>query len=285
MDQRQFIGRRLTNVFQSFLLLIAMLGLMVLVGYILAGPSGIRWTLFFGAILFFLAPRLSAKLTLRSYRARELGHGEAPGLYTIVDDLARKAHLSPSPRVAYIPTDIANAFSVGSKGNAYIALSDGLLRSLNHRELRAVLAHELSHIVHNDMGVMAMADIISRVTSMVSLVGQFLLLLNLPLLVMGGATIPWLLILILILSPTVAGLLQLALSRTREFDADNEAAALTGDPKALASALEKMEIKQKSLFQHVFLPMRKDPTPSILRTHPITEERIRRLLSLEKPRE
>ncbi len=282
MDQRRFFGRRLTNLFQTFLLLAAMLGLMMLMGYILAGPEGVRWTLFFGMVLFFLAPRLSAKLTLRGYKARELGHGEAPGLYTLVEELAQKANLPHTPRVAYIPTPIANAFSVGSKQEAYIALSDGLLRSLSHRELRAVLAHELSHIVHNDMGVMATADIISRVTSLVAFVGQFLLLLNLPLLAVGEATIPWILILILILSPTVTGLLQLALSRTREFDADTEAAALTHDPRALASALGKMEMKQKNIFQGMFLPMRKDPTPSILRTHPLTEERIRRLLSLEK---
>ncbi|RMF55686.1 MAG: peptidase M48, partial [Calditrichaeota bacterium] len=138
------------------------------------------------------------------------------------------------------------------------------------------------HIAHNDLHVMALADMISRTTHMLSLMGQFLLLFNFPLILLGEVTVPWLFIILLIFAPTVSALLQLALSRTREYDADLEAVNLTGDPEGLASALAKMEQLQVSFWERIFLPGRRIPEPSLLRTHPRTEERIRRIMELEK---
>jgi heat shock protein HtpX len=115
---------------------------------------------------------------------------------------------------------------------------------------------------------------------MMSLFGQILLLFNLPLLLTGAVTIPWGLILLLVLAPTIGALLQLALSRTREYDADLGGALLTGDPMALAGALRKLERNGRGLWESLLMPGRRDPNPSLLRTHPPTEERIRRLAAL-----
>jgi heat shock protein HtpX len=173
-----------------------------------------------------------------------------------------------------------NAFTVGNRADSAIALTDGLLRRLTMREITAVLAHEVSHVANNDMWVMGLADLVSRITSTLSLFGQMLVLINLPLLMLGGVTLPWLPLLLLVAAPTISALLQLALSRAREYDADLDGAQLTGDPAGLASALQKLERYQGGLLERVLLPGRRIPDPSLLRTHPHTEERVRRLLAL-----
>jgi heat shock protein HtpX len=161
-----------------------------------------------------------------------------------------------------------------------MALTDGLLRSLDSRELAAVLAHETAHAAHGDLDLMNLADVISRVTAALSMAGQFLLVLNLPLLLLGAAPVSWALVLVLVFAPGASSLLQLALSRTREFSADAEAARLTGDPLALASALGKMERAESGFWSGVFLPGNRSPHPSLLRTHPAHAERIARLREL-----
>ena len=130
---------------------------------------------------------------------------------------------------------------------------------------------------------MGLADMMSRTASLLSLFGQLLLFINLPLLLLGEARVSWLAILVLLFAPTIIALLQLALSRTREFDADLGAVMLTGDPQGLASALSKLEHQQRGWLGSVLLPGRRNPEPSLLRTHPATAERIARLreLSLE----
>jgi heat shock protein HtpX len=156
------------------------------------------------------------------------------------------------------------------------------LRQLTLRELAGVIAHEISHIRNNDMSVMGLADLVSRMTNMLALFGQLLVVVNLPLYLLTGAAVPWLAIGLLMIAPTITALLQLALSRTREFDADLGAVALTGDPQGLASALARLESQRGSLWERVFLPGRREPEPSLLRTHPRTEERIERLLELSR---
>jgi heat shock protein HtpX len=138
-------------------------------------------------------------------------------------------------------------------------LTDGMIRTLSLRELSGVLAHEISHIRNGDLWLMGLADTVSRLTRMMSLFGQILLL---------------------VLAPTIGALLQLALSRTREYDADLGGALLTGDPMALAGALRKLERYGRGLWESLLMPGRRNPNPSLLRTHPPTEERIRRLAAL-----
>jgi len=138
----------------------------------------------------------------------------------------------------------------------------------------------MSHIRNNDMRSMNVADVISRVTNLFSTFGKFLLLFNLPLIFMGSAPISWWAILLLIIAPFISGLLQLALSRTREFDADLDAIQLTRDPVGLMNALQKLEYYSTNIWQQVLFPGRGVPDPSIFRTHPHTKDRIARLQEL-----
>jgi heat shock protein HtpX len=175
---------------------------------------------------------------------------------------------------------VPNAFAVGSPEDSVVAVSDGMLRLMGPRELAGVLAHEVSHVAHRDLWLMALADAIGRLVALASLFGQLLLLVTLPLALVGMAEVPWLALLVLILAPSAVNLLQLALSRAREFDADLGAAELTGDPEGLAAALGRLERRTGRAWEDLLMPGRRVPEPSLLRTHPPTEERVERLRAL-----
>lgn len=273
------------NRLQTGLILLAMAGLLMAVGHQLLGPSGLFWAGLGAVTLLALNPMMSPGLMLRLYRSRQLTHRTAPDLVGLVERLAQRAGLPKVPELHYVPTPIINAFAVGTRRASAVAVSDGLLRALSPRELLGVLAHEISHVAAGDTKVMMLADLFSRLTGALSNLGQILLFLNLPLLLFSDYGIPWSVIILLILAPSVSVLLQLALSRAREYDADRAAAELTGDPRGLASALAKMERYQGGLFEQIVLPGRRVPEPSLLRTHPETEDRVRRLLSLERQQE
>ena len=146
-----------------------------------------------------------------------------------------------------------------------------------------MLAHEISHIRNNDLAVMGLADVMTRFTQVLSYLALFLAIFNLPGLLLGDSDISLTALLLLYLAPTIGSLLQLGLSRTREYDADLEGAQLTGDPRGLASALDKLERYQGSFWEDLMFPVpgRRIPQPSLLRSHPPTEERVARLLALE----
>lgn len=271
---------RWRNRLQSLLLLGAMGLLCAGLGWLLAGRDGMLLLLAGGVLSLMIGVQLTPRTVLAMYRARPLAPVQVPALYRLVEDLSREAGMASAPTLYHLPTGLVSAFSVGSGQRAAIALSDGLLRALTLRELAGVLAHELSHLRHHDTWVMALADLVSRMTHFLSLLGQLLLLINLPLLVFSDVSIPWLLVLLMIFAPGVSALLQLALSRQREYDADTGAVALTGDPRGLASALRRLEDLQANWFEHLLLPGRRVPEPSLLRTHPPTEERVRRLLAM-----
>jgi heat shock protein HtpX len=174
----------------------------------------------------------------------------------------------------------ASAFTTGSRHRSVIAVTDGLLRTLNDRELTAVMAHEISHLKNNDLRMMNVSATFSQITSMLSAIGMILLILNLPLILISDHHFSWFGILFLIMAPTLAMTLQLALSRTREFDADLGAAELTGDPRGLASALLKIEN-----YQHRWLGMFRWSGPSrpydaLWNTHPATRDRVKRLMAV-----
>jgi heat shock protein HtpX len=174
-----------------------------------------------------------------------------------------------------------NGFAVGRPGDAVIALTDGLLRSMTLRELAGVLAHETSHIRNNDLWLMGLADLVGRLTRLMTLAGLLLLILALPMWWAGVSNLPWLVIPLLLFAPQLTTLFELALSRAREFEADLDAAGLTGDPAGLASALAKLERAQRSPWERLLLPGYRLPEPSLLRSHPATEQRIARLRALE----
>ncbi|MEJ2479976.1 MAG: zinc metalloprotease HtpX, partial [Acidihalobacter sp.] len=223
------------------------------------------------------AGRVSPRWILGLYGARRMQPVDAPSLFRLRDELAERAGLERVPALYYVPTPVLNAFSVGRRSDAAIGLSDGLLHRLPSRELAGVLAHEISHIRHNDVWVMTLADILGQITRTLSLLGQLLLLLNLPLIALAEAHVPWSGILLLIAAPWLSILLQLGLSRSREFSADLGAVELTTDPEGLAQALMRLETQQPAPFGQ---SARMRSEPSLLRSHPVTEQRIARLREL-----
>ncbi len=276
---------RLHNILHSLLLLSAMALLLAALGYLLAGTIGMVMALGFSIVAMVMHPGMSPYLLLRLYRARELDARLAPDLNRVVQELARRAQLPHSPKLFYIPSDTINAFTVGSREHTVIAITQAMLERMPTREFIGVLAHEMSHVSNRDTWVMGVADLFSRLTASLSLFGQLLLLINLPLLLFSDYTISWFAILLLILAPNLSALLQLALSRTREYDADLGAVDLTGDPVGLAQALDRLEHETGRYMEQLFRPGSRVPNPSLLRTHPPTEERIRRLIELAESRQ
>ncbi len=274
------------NALQSILLIGIMCLMLSMCAYLLFGESGFFFALVMTLTTLLLTPNASSGLIMRMYRATELDDYNFPQGCALVRELSARAGLEQIPKLYYVPSHTTNAFTVGSRDSAAIAVTDGLLRLLDTRELAGVLAHEISHIEHRDLWIMNLADIISRLVSLLSSVAMLLLMVNLPLMLVSDITVPWLLIAILLAAPMMVSLLQLALSRIREFDADLAAANLTGDPAGLASALNKLEYNQGRFWQELLLPGRRIPEPSALRTHPPTEQRISRLMALyDKPQQ
>lgn len=272
------------NLLHSLLLLGGMVGLLTLCGWIVAGGEGVLWAFAAGAISLLFSPRVSPRLVLGMFGARRLSYAEAPRLFEVLDALSRRAELPAVPELYYIASPMLNAFTVGSRAQAAVAITDGLLRELTLRELAGVLAHEISHVRNNDLWVMGLADTVASLTRFMALFGTALLVVNLPLVLMEQAGVPWTLVLLLTLAPMAGALLQLALSRTREYDADLDAAHLTGDPEGVASALSRIDQLQGRFWEGAMVPGgRSRGGPSLLRTHPDTAERVRRLMELRTP--
>lgn len=270
---------RWLNRLQTVLLMLTLLGIAAISGHLLLGDQGLWLSLAIGIVALLVEPTAASQLTLRLYRARALHPGEAPEIWSVLRELAIRAELPVVPVPYYVPSAVVNAFATGSKNYPAIALTDGLMRSLTPRELAGVLGHEVAHIANGDMRVMGLADFISRLTQLMSLLGQFSILLSMPALLLGLMDISWSALIFLVIAPQLALLAQLGLSRVREFDADRLAAELTGDPMGLASALAKIERVSRSWKAWV-LPGWGNPEPSWLRTHPATAERIERLQEL-----
>lgn len=268
------------NLLHASVLLLAMGLLFGLLGWMVFGVPGVFMSLVLSLLVLMSTPRITPAIILKMYGARELSRPEAPGLYSVTDVLARRAGLTEAPHLYYVPSTVMNAFSVGTRESSAIALSDRLVRYLSSRELTGVIAHEMSHIRNNDLRLHTFADMMTRITSLLSFVGQVLVIVYLPMVFFTSARVPFVLILVLVFAPTLSVLLQLALSRNREYAADTTAVTLTGDPEGLASALKKMDTYEQKLWDILILPGRKVPGPSMLRTHPHTEERVRRIMLL-----
>lgn len=273
-------SHRLLNLLQSATLL----GLMAAIAWVsvtaILGPT-IALLVALGMVAGLgAAPDLSRRVLLSAYQAQRLSGRDAPGLVAALAELARRAGLPHAPALYRVPSRLPNAFAMGSPEDSTICVTDGLLELLDDRELIGVLAHEIGHIANRDLWIMGLADVMSRLVSLASWLGQLLLLLNLPLLLAGAAHVPWHVVTLLIFAPSLMALAQLGLSRTREYDADRAAAELTGDPEGLIRALGKLERRIGRFWEEILLPGRRIPEPSLLRTHPPTESRIRRLREL-----
>ena len=226
MDPLRWQSHRLRNLFQSAALLAAMAALLGTLGWLLAGSLGVIVAGAGVAVIWVFSPAVSPKLALQMSGASALPRHAAPALHEAVRELAARAKLDPIPALHYVPGNAVNAFAFGDAQRSALAVSDGLLRVLSRRELTGVLAHEISHIRNGDTWVLSLATRFSRITQTLSTAGLLLLILSIPLVLLGIDTFSIAAMLVLVLAPTLSGLLHLALSRTREFDADLGAVAL-----------------------------------------------------------
>ncbi|HWB45226.1 MAG TPA: zinc metalloprotease HtpX [Hyphomicrobiaceae bacterium] len=282
LDDESRRAHKAKNEMQSALL-VGGLGLVTAFSaWLLWGAMGVAATLVVVGLVYAFAPRLPAEMVMRMFRARPLDPGHGAQILDILRQLGERAGLANLPRLYVIPSMTLNAFAAGTPDRAIIAVTEGLLRRLTLRELAGVLAHELSHVRNNDLAVMSLADVMTRLMQTLSYLAVILAILNLPAMLLGESDISFSALVLLYLAPTIGSLIQLGLSRTREYDADFEGAQLTGDPAGLAAALAKLERHQGSFWEDMALPVpgRRIPQPSLLRSHPPTAERIARLEAL-----
>lgn len=274
----------LGNWLKTGLLMAAIMALFGMVGALLGGGSGMLLALLLGGAMNLWAYWFSDTMVLKLYRAQEVDASSAPQFYGTVKELAQRASL-PMPKVYVIDEAQPNAFATGrNPEHAAVAATTGILQLLSARELRAVLAHELSHVVHRDI-------LTSTITA--SIAGAISTLVNFNFLFGGrDQRNPLLALLALILAPIAAMLIQLAISRGREYEADRGGAELSGDPRALADALAKIDRYAQGLpldtaethpaTAHLMIinPLSGNGVAGLFSTHPPTAERIHRLLSM-----
>lgn len=277
MAARAIMVRRGRHLVQTTLLLGAMAVIVAAMGWMVAGLAGLVWTAIIGSAVLIVGPGLSVRVLLRLYGALPLSVNSAPGLVLLVARLAARAGLAQAPRLFYVADPGMLAVTLGRPGRSYIMVSEGLIRLLTVRELAAVLAHEIAHIQHRDLLLMMIGDILIRLARAIAFAGLAMLLINIPLYAFGRAHLSWLLPAFLLLAPGLIGLLRLGLSRTREYDADLGAVALTGDAAGLAMALRKLERYDISLVERILMPGTHRRIPTLLRTHPEIAARIGRL--------
>jgi len=269
----------LHNLLQSAVMLAAMTALLAIIGFILAGRDGLIITAVFAFSFLTFGRGASKTWMLKAIGAVKLRVDQAPAIHAILTELSRRAGLERVPDVYLMDAQQMLGFSTGaSDHDAAIVLSGPLVQGLSARELAGVLAHEVSHIVSGDLAVMGTADMITRSTRTLSMIGLILVVFNIPLAMTADGYIPWGALLLLISAPLLSFLLQMALSRVREFEADHGAVDICGDPEALAVALEKLETQGRSLLRSAYFPHRPGTEPSLLRSHPVTQERVSRIL-------
>jgi len=277
IDPERVAANRRRNRIHAGILIGSMAGLLAAVGWFIAGPVGVIIIALFAVLTLAIGPRVSQQVMLRIYSARSLRRDEVPMLHDLVEALCGRADIAQRVNLYYVPSRLMLAFTVGGTESVGLALSDGLLRKLSGREIAGVVAHELSHVAHHDLTLMALADFMTKVTRTLALLALLLIAINLPFLLEGELAIPWPPIVLLMVAPLLSLLLQLGLSRSREYDADAGAALLTGDPEAVASALEKMEAQQRRYWETLFGREGSVDQPSLLRTHPPTRDRVNAL--------
>ncbi|MGE0767207.1 MAG: zinc metalloprotease HtpX [Hyphomicrobiaceae bacterium] len=283
LNPERLAEHRRRNLLQSLMLVAGMSLIVMAASALIWSWSGAIAAGLLVAALAVIGPRVPPETVMRLYNGVPVNGRHGAQLLRLVEVLADRAELNRHPRLYVIPSSTLNAFATGSPSNAAIGVTEGMLRRLDLRQLAGVIAHEMSHIRNNDLRVMAMADALTRFTQVLAYFGLLLGVLNLPLLLLDFDTFSWAAILMLYLAPTLSSLMQMGLSRTREYDADLEAVGLTGDPAGLASALGALERYQGRFWEDMMLPVpaRRIPHPSLLRSHPDTADRIMRLRDLE----
>ena len=269
------------NGIKTFILIMAMTALLVVVGDALYGHSGVVLALILSIVLNGVIYFFSDRIVLAAYRAQVVDPAQAPELCAIVANLAQRAGL-PMPRVAIIPDETPNAFATGrDPDHAVVAVTEGILGTLSRQELEGVLAHELGHVKHRDILIGSLCAVLAQAIMLLSRMAFFIRPRD------DRGSNPFAAILVMILGPIAALLLQMAVSRSREYEADDYSAHLTGRPDQLASALKRIEgFNQMSPMRdaepataHMMIinPLRGGGILSLFSTHPPVAKRIARL--------
>ena len=276
------------NLLKTAVLMAAITALFMAIGSLLGGRSGMMLALAVAVAMNFFSYWFSDKLVLKMYNAHEVDATSAPQFYGMVQELAQRAGL-PMPRVYLIDEDAPNAFATGrNPEHAAVAATTGILRALSERELRGVMAHELAHVRHRDILISTVSATMAGAISMLANFAMFF----------GGRDSegrshnPIVGLLVMILAPLAASLIQMAISRAREFEADRGGAEISGDPRALASALQKIQrfaqgVPMAPAERHpetaqmmIVNPLSGGGLRGLFSTHPSTEERVERLLAM-----
>jgi heat shock protein HtpX len=278
------------NTFKTIFLLGTLTGLLVVFGNYFGGTQGMMIAFLFALLMNVGAYWFSDKIVLRMYRARQVTEAEAPELVSLVRSLSQRARL-PMPKVWIVPSPAPNAFATGrNPEHAAVAVTEGLLQIMNRDQLEGVLAHELGHITNRDTLISAVAATLAGVIMMLANMARWAAFFG------GGRDdedrgggVVGLLVMA-ILAPIAALLIQMAISRTREFVADATAAHLTKKPLALASALERLQMAAERIpldanpaTSHLFIvnPLSGRSLLRLFSTHPSVEERVKRLRAIQ----
>lgn len=276
------------NMMKTAILMAAITALFMAIGGMIGGRSGMMLALVVALGMNFFSYWFSDKMVLKMYNAREVDATSAPRFYAMVQELAQRAQL-PMPKVYLIDEQAPNAFATGrNPEHAAVAATTGILNVLTERELRGVMAHELAHVKHRDILISTISATMAGAISMLANFAMFF----------GGRdeegrpVNPIAGIAVAILAPLAASLIQMAISRAREFEADRGGAEISGDPQALASALQKIhryaqgipletaEAHPETAQMMIMNPLSGDGIRSLFSTHPATEERVARLMAM-----
>jgi heat shock protein HtpX len=278
------------NWFKTALLMAAITGLFIVVGGMLGGEQGMLMALLLAFGMNFFSYWFSDSMVLKMMNAREVDETTAPHFYRMIAELAQKANL-PMPRVYLIEESAPNAFATGrNPENAAVAATTGILQILSEREIKGVMAHELAHVKHRDILISTISATMAGALSALANFAMFF----------GGRdsegrpSNPIASILVMILAPLAASLIQMAISRAREYEADRGGAEICGDPSALASALEKIHNyatgRQFNAVEHhpetaqmmIMNPLSGGGIAGLFSTHPPTEDRVSRLMEMAR---
>jgi len=276
------------NTLKTFILMAALTALFLIGGQALGGQQGMIIALVMAVVLNFFAYWNSDKMALAMNKAREVSQQEAPELHSIVENLARRADL-PKPRVYVIDSPTPNAFATGrNPQHAAVAVTTGILQLLSRQELEGVLAHELGHILNRDILISSIAAVMAGAISYLATMAQWAM-------IFGGrghddeGGNPLVALVMIIVAPLAAALIQMAISRSREYVADSTGAKICGNPRSLAGALEKlttynkripMQVNPASAQMYIVNPLSRGRLANLFSTHPPIEERIRRLMAM-----
>ena len=278
------------NMMKTAILMAAITALFMAIGAMIGGRTGMMLALVVALGMNFFSYWFSDKMVLKMYNAREVDASMAPRFYAMVKELADRAQL-PMPKVYLIDEAAPNAFATGrNPEHAAVAATTGIIDLLNERELRGVMAHELAHVKHRDILISTISATMAGAISMLANFAMFF----------GGRdeegrpTNPIAGIAVAILAPIAASLIQMAISRAREFEADRGGAEISGDPRALASALDKIhryargipmeaaEAHPETAQMMIMNPLSAEGIKGLFATHPATEERVARLMAMAR---